>query len=124
MTNTNRLVWAEIPVSNLETAKTFYEAVLDAEVTISTDMGPAPIGMIAYAGSPNASAHLYEGKPSASGTGNTVHLAVAEPLDAVMEKVTAAGGAVKSPAIPIPVGTFFYAEDPDGNSVGLFNVAA
>ena len=40
-----------------------------------------------------------------------------------MERVKQAGGTVVSPIIQIPPGRFFYATDPDGNSIGLFEVA-
>ena len=68
----------------------------------------------------SVSGHLYPGKPAAAGTGATVHLAVAAPLEAAMERVTAHGGQVVSPIISIPAGRFVYCVDPDGNSFGLF----
>jgi hypothetical protein len=40
-----------------------------------------------------------------------------------MGRVKASGGEVLSPTIDIPAGSFFYATDPDGNSIGLFTAA-
>ena len=40
-----------------------------------------------------------------------------------LARVAEAGGTVISPAIEIPAGRFFYATDPDGNSIGLFEAA-
>ncbi|ATF18558.1 VOC family protein [Phaeobacter gallaeciensis] len=37
-----------------------------------------------------------------------------------MTRVTKAGGQVISEAITLPGGQFFYAKDPDGNSVGFY----
>ena len=67
--------------------------------------------------------HLYPGTP-APGTGPTVHLAIAGTVDPAMTRCTAGGGAIVSPVITIPPGRFCYATDPDGNSIGLFEVAA
>lgn len=36
------------------------------------------------------------------------------------KRVTDAGGKVVSDTIDIPPGQFFYATDPDGNSLGFF----
>ena len=52
--------------------------------------------------------------------GPTIHLAVAEPIEEAMERVTENGGKVVSPVIQIPAGRFAYCLDPDGNSFGLF----
>jgi predicted enzyme related to lactoylglutathione lyase len=49
----------------------------------------------------------------------TAHVAVTD-LAAAMERVTAGGGRVVSDVVDIPVGSFFYATDTEGNSLGLF----
>ena len=117
------LCWAEIPVTDLEGAKTFYEAVLGVELMMQ-DGGPNMMAVLPTAGGDGFSAHLYPGKPAPRGTGNTVHLTATDPLETVMERVSKAGGEVVSPAIDIPAGRFFYALDPDGNSIGFFNLKA
>jgi uncharacterized protein len=116
------LCWAEIPVTNLEAGKAFYENVLKVELKMENG-GPNMMAVIPSAND-GFSAHLYPGKPSPRGTGNTVHLTANDPLEAVMERVTKAGGEVVSPSIDIPAGRFFYALDPDGNSIGFFNLKA
>jgi hypothetical protein len=119
--NTNFLVWAEIPVTDFERAIAFYNDVLQIECTINND-GPNPM-----ADFPNtetsSSAHLYPGKPAPEGTGSTVHLRVSGDLNDAMDRVGKAGGQVVSPIITIPPGSFFYALDLDGNSIGLFSLA-
>jgi predicted enzyme related to lactoylglutathione lyase len=111
-------VWFEIPVTDLERARAFYGAVLQNELT-REDYGPNPIATFS-AKDPKNSGHIYPGKPAASGTGGTVHLAIADLEDA-LERVKANGGEVVSPIITIPAGRFAYCLDPDGNSFGLFN---
>jgi predicted enzyme related to lactoylglutathione lyase len=115
----NAAVWFEIPVTDIDRSKRFYETVLQAELALEEG---GPNVMVAFPGASDESVrgHLYPGKPAASGTGITIHLAVAAPLEAAMERVTSAGGTVVSPAIQIPAGSFAYCLDPDGNSFGLF----
>ena len=43
-------------------------------------------------------------------------------VEQAMAACTKGGGAVVSPVITIPPGRFCYATDPDGNSIGLFEV--
>lgn len=117
----NRLVWTEIPTADLVAAKAFYEAVLGVEMTIDED-GPNPLAVFPYPGGTGASGHLYPGTPAKAGEGITAHLAVDDALPAVMDRVRDAGGEVVSETITIPAGSFFYAIDPDGNSVSFFKV--
>ena len=115
----NAVCWAEIPVTDLAKGKAFYDAVLQTELELQ-DGGPNMMAVFPPASGEGISGHLYPGKPAPRGTGNTIHLVAQEPLEIVMERVIAAGGEVLSPALPVPSGHFFYAYDPDGNSVGFF----
>jgi predicted enzyme related to lactoylglutathione lyase len=112
------VAWFEIPVTDMNAAQRFYGAVLQNEMSVE-DAGPNPIAMFA-SGEPGASGHVYPGRPATPGTGPTVHLTVAAPLEEGMKRVTDHGGQVVSPAIEIPAGRFAYCLDPDGNSFGLF----
>ena len=116
----HQLVWAEIPVSDLEAARTFYGAVLKTDLTIE-DGGPNSMIMLPTADSNQGiSAHIYPGKPSTDGIGPTVHLLAPDNLEATADRIVEAGGKVLSPAIDIPSGSFIYSTDPDGNSIGWF----
>tara|TARA_A100001391_G_scaffold41630_1_gene23913 strand:+ start:112 stop:498 length:387 start_codon:yes stop_codon:yes gene_type:complete len=117
------VVWSEIPVSDLEKGMKFYAAItgmaLEKETSgeeVFANFKPAD-PMKGVAG------HLYRGKPAGDGTGPTIHLAAEGTSEEMMERVKQAGGTVVSPIIQIPPGRFFYATDPDGNSIGLFEVA-
>ncbi len=112
------VVWNEIPVSDMEKAVEFYNAVFKWDLTID-NTGPNPM---AYLGGDmnTAGGHLYPGKPASKGNGPTVHIAVPDTLDAAVARCKQAGGTVLSDAIEIPVGSFAYIIDPDGNSLGLF----
>jgi predicted enzyme related to lactoylglutathione lyase len=116
----NRVVWAEIPVSDLEAARTFYGTVLKTELTINSE-GPNPMVDLPIDDmSKGVSAHLYPGKPAPGGIGPTIHLLAPDSLEATADRIVEAGGKVLSPAIDIPAGSFIYTLDPDGNSIGWF----
>jgi predicted enzyme related to lactoylglutathione lyase len=116
------VVWAEIPVTDMEKGMAFYSAVTGADLELDNS-GPNPMAnlkpkdMMAGVGG-----HLYPGKPAANGEGPTIHLVAEGKLEDSIERVKAAGGQVVSPPITIPPGRFFYAIDPFGNSVGFFEV--
>ena len=110
-------IWFEIPVTDMERARAFYGAVLQNELSLNED-GPNPMAMFAAKDRGSVAGHVYPGKPAAAGT--TIHLAIAAPIEAAMERVTGNGGQVVSPVIEIPAGRFAYCLDPDGNSFGLF----
>lgn len=115
---TRASAWFEIPVKDLDLARAFYGAVLQCEIPL-VEGGPNPIAIFPSQDE-KAAGHLYPGKPAGDGTGITVHLFVADPLESAMERVTEHGGKVVSPIIAVPAGRFVYCLDPDGNSFGLF----
>ncbi len=112
-------VWFEIPVTDMARAKKFYAAVTGNELR-DQEGGPNPMSVFRCAAEPGVSGHIYPGKPAAGGSGPTIHLAVAAPLEDAMQRVKDNGGKVLSPAIEIPAGRFAYCTDPDGNSFGIF----
>lgn len=114
----NSAVWFEIPVTDMARSKAFYAAVLTTE--LADQDGPNPMAVFPSLDDGSVSGHLYPGKPSEPGRGPTIHLAVPEPLEDAMKRVSESGGQVVSPVISIPAGRFAYCLDPDGNSIGLF----
>ena len=114
----NAAVWFEIPVTDMKRSMAFYGSVLGNELRLD-ETGPNPMAIFPAATENAVAGHLYPGKP-AQGSGPTIHLAVAAPLEAAMQRVTDNGGKVVSPVITIPAGSFAYCADPDGNSFGLF----
>ncbi|MEM1366098.1 MAG: VOC family protein [Pseudomonadota bacterium] len=114
------VVWAEIAVTDLEKAKTFYGAVLERELQIIVG-GANHMVPLSDMNDPQTSAHLYPGTPSHDG--NVIHILAPAALEATMDRVVDAGGKVESDPIPVPVGRFFYARDLDGNCIGFFEAA-
>lgn len=114
------VVWAEIPVSDMDKGKAFYSEILQVNL-VDENLGPNPMAMFNCEDpSTGTAGHIYPGKPAGDGTGPTVSLAVSEDLGKAMSRVEPAGGKVLSPIIEIPAGRFFYCTDPDGNSLSLF----
>jgi predicted enzyme related to lactoylglutathione lyase len=122
-TSTQAVEWAEIPVTDLGRAMTFYETLTGNPLTLD-ESGPNPMAMFAFDQGSATGGHLYPGKPAPAGTGPTIHLAVAGTVEDAAERCVAAGGTLVGPVIEIPVGRFQYATDLDGNSLGLFKRAS
>ncbi len=118
----NPVVWTEIPVRDLTAAHRFYETVLGLEMNRCTMDGFEMVDFKAASQS-GVAGHLYVGEPAPKGSGPTVHLAIPDRVEAALERAVAAGGKIASPVITIPPGRFAKIEDPDGNSIGLFEPA-
>lgn len=118
MPSQHALVWAELPVRDLDKATAFYAATTGGTLVREED-GPNPIAMFQTPDN-GVSLHLYPGEPAEDGRGPTLHLSSAGTLEETLERVKQAGGEVISPIIDIPPGRFFYIKDPDGNSIGFF----
>ena len=117
----NAAVWFEIPVADLEAGKRFYNAILETEL-VDMDMGPQTVAIFPCKDPKSGVAgHLYAGKPNETGSGNTIHLATPNTLESAMDRVVEQGGKVVSDIVTIDAGRFVYCQDPDGNSIGLFN---
>ncbi len=118
----NTAVWFELPVRDMSKAIAFYNAVLDAGLTLDAS-GPNPMAIFPTKDGmegPGVSGHLYPGTPARDGGGPTIHLAVPGRLEEALARCTAAGGEILGPVLDAPAGRFAYARDPDGNSIGLY----
>ncbi len=126
MTHTpqNAVAWMEIPVSDIDAGMAFYSKVFDYDMS-KDESGPNPMAMLPIKDmTSGVSGHLYPGTPAKDGNGPTIHLYVPDSLEATAERCAAAGGTIKSDPITIPPGRFQYVQDPDGNSLGLFEPGA
>ncbi|MDD9922622.1 MAG: VOC family protein [Boseongicola sp.] len=118
----NSVAWMEIPVRDIDHGIAFYKAVFDYDLT-KDETGPNPRAM--FPNQPGSvSGHIYPGEPARPGEGPTIHLNVPDTLEATAERVAKSGGTVVSDPIPLPMGRFQYVMDPDGNSLGLFELNA
>lgn len=125
MSNTPKhsVCWAEIPVLNLEDGLKFYAQTLDVKLEIS-EFGGGQIIFLPMETPQEVAGHIYQGKPAPAGTGPTVHLRVNDKLEDTSARAVTAGATLVGEPVTIPAGRFQYIEDPDGNSIGLFEVAS
>lgn len=117
--STAQVVFTEIPAADPDRACKFYETLLQGRL-VRDDNGPNPIWMLPRSEHGHSAGHVYPGQPASDGNGMTAHFAVDGALSDAMERVRRGGGEVVSDVIDIPIGSFFYARDSEGNSLGLF----
>jgi len=121
--NTNSLNWFEIPATDLERAKNFYETILDIQMDPMQEMmGMKMISFPNDPGNGKASGALAQSenhKPSMEGS--IIYLNADPMIQTVLDKVEAAGGKVTMPRMEISpeIGCMAFIIDTEGNNVGL-----
>jgi len=114
-----QIVFTEIPVSDAARARRFYETLLET-VLVEDRTGPNPVWLFPGGEGGAPMGHLYPGTPAQDGAGMTAHFAVTDTLSDAMQRVKDGGGEIVSDIVKIYAGSFFYAKDSEGNSLGLF----
>jgi uncharacterized protein len=118
MNNNRPLNWFEIPALDLSRASLFYERILGVSLKVE---GPLAVFPYDRAGGATGGCVMQAPgyRPSAEGT--VVYLHAGTSLDAVLERVSAAGGSIALPktALPPGMGSFAHIVDTEGNRVGL-----
>lgn len=123
----NAVSWFEIPVSDFERAKAFYQTIFEYEMP-EMAAGPVRMGILLHdrdgGGIGGAICHGQGYKP-AGPDGPKVYLNGGSDLNAVLNRVNGAGGQVVLPktAIGPDMGHFAYFSDTEGNVVGLFSMS-
>ena len=121
----NIIVWADIPVADLDRASQFYSHVLQIPINrvpgmdgIALPGAPSGAGVTAPQ-VPVVAFDLMVGKPSLEGV--TVYLGVADDYETFLARVREAGGEVlQEPQDMGPmVGILAYIKDTEGNRIGL-----
>ncbi len=119
----NIISWFEIPVSDIDRAKNFYETIFDFELELmelgeSFKMAVFPGGQSVVGGALVWNEDWY--KPSNS-YGPLIHLNANPDLQTVQDKIERAGGKVTIPKRGIGPGRGFMAvfEDSEGNRIAL-----
>jgi uncharacterized protein len=118
----NKIInWFEIPATDLNRARAFYEQILALTLNRS-DMGPQSLAVFPYDRDNATGGTLITGpgfNPSTDGA--VVYLHASESLDAVLARIVPAGGRILLPRTELPPGMGAYAHflDTEGNRVGL-----
>lgn len=121
----NALNWFEIPVRDIDRAQHFYETLLGAALRRET-IGAMTLAVFGYDdGGAGGCLMAGPGTPEPRADGTMVYLKAAPSLDAVLDRVTRAGGRIATPAVRLPgdMGAFAHVVDTEGNRVGLHALA-
>jgi predicted enzyme related to lactoylglutathione lyase len=122
----NTIVWADIPVADMDRARAFYAAVLEGEVPL---MDGANGDVALLPGDPTSgevSGDLVRGEnqnPGANGV--TIYLDSKGDPEGMIERAVAAGGAVLMPVASMGdmVGSIGIFQDSEGNRIGVHKPA-
>ena len=120
---TNSINWFEIPVTDFDRAKKFYETIYDAEIMEMPfpigRYGMLPCDMENGVGGGIAQGQGYE--PSTKGA--LIYLNGGEDLNIPLAKVEAAGGSIVLPKTSIGGNGFMaYIIDTEGNKIALHSM--
>jgi len=122
---TNVLNWFEIPVSDTERAKTFYESILDIEMIKRTDGNDEAVFFPFNPNVIQATSGRITGvlskteRNSPSGNGTLVYINASPGIQTVLDKVEQAGGKIIATKTQIPAGFIAIIIDTEGNKIGL-----
>ena len=116
----NTIVWADIPVTDMDRARAFYAAVLEAEIPLmdgaNGDVALLPMEQGTVSGD------LARGENQKPGLGGcTIYLNSKGDPEGMIERAVAAGGAVLMPVTSMGdmVGFIGFFEDSEGNRIGV-----
>ncbi len=123
--STNVLTWFEIPVTEIDRAKTFYETIFDIKMVKRADGNDESVFFphdpnVIQATSGRVTGVLSKTeRNSPASHGTMVYINASPDLQTVVDKVEQAGGKVIVPRMQIPAGFIAVIIDSEGNKVGL-----
>jgi predicted enzyme related to lactoylglutathione lyase len=116
--------WFEIPVSDFQRGKAFYEKLFNTTLAPMENMGMKSAFFPADLENNEIGGCIVEGQgyePSSSGA--LVYLNGGDDLDTMLSRVEKAGGKILVPKTAIPPHGFMaHFEDSEGNKVGLHSM--
>lgn len=117
------LNWFEIPVSDFNRAKAFYEAVLGHAIQ-PMEMGPTMMGFLSSDQNAVGGAIVQGEGCTPSATGTMVYLNGGDDLAPMLARAASAGGTVVVPKTEIGNGFGYFAHfmDTEGNKIGLHSM--
>lgn len=118
----NALNWFEIPVSDIERAKKFYNRIFEIELIPMEAMEGFQMGM--FPAEDGVSGGIIQGEGYQPSTeGSLIYLNAGDDLNHVLNRVEAAGGQVVMSKTDIGENGFMaYFIDSEGNRVGLHSM--
>lgn len=118
----NAITWFEIPITNVQRAKAFYETIFDFEMTeIEIDKGFIMVLFPVEAGTVGGVLCKNEKFYTPAQTGNILYLNANPEMQIVLDKVEPAGGKISRQKTRISDDFGFMAliEDTEGNRIAL-----
>lgn len=123
--HTNVVTWFEIPATDLQRAREFYETILDIEMVNRNDGNEEGVFFphdpnVVQATSGRVTGVLSKSNrnsPSANGT--MIYINASPSLQTVLDRVEKAGGKIIAGKTRIPAGFIAVIIDSEGNKVGL-----
>ena len=122
---TNIVTWFEIPVTDTQRAKKFYEAILDIEMENRKDgenesvFFPYEPNVIQATSGRVTGVLSKSDKNSPSAKGTMIYINASPSIDTVLDKVEKAGGKIIVQKTKIPPGYIAAIIDSEGNKIGL-----
>lgn len=127
---TNVLTWFEIPVSDIDRAKKFYETILDIEMIKRGDgedegvFFPFDPNVVQATSGRVTGVLAKSNKNRPSGEGTVIYINASPSIQTVLDKVVSAGGKIIEPKQLFgPVGFIATILDSEGNKIGLHSEA-
>ncbi|MFT4153494.1 VOC family protein [Parafilimonas sp.] len=123
---TNVITWFEIPVSDIDRAKKFYETILDIEMVKRADGNDEAVFFPFNPGVVQATSGRVTGilsktaRNNPSGNGTVVYINASPYIQTVLDKVEQTGGKIIAPKMQIPAGFIAIIIDTEGNKIGLY----
>ena len=116
----NPVGWFEIPTTDLDRAKKFYEAVLDVQLTLTT-LGPVEMAWFPMSEDGiGASGTLVKSEEYTPSRDGILIYFTAPDIEGTLAKVNANGGKTLTPKTSIgEYGFYAFFEDSEGNRLGL-----
>lgn len=121
---TKPISWFEIPVTDFDRARTFYETVF-AVTLHCADMAPMKLGVFPYDRETQTGGCIQVGPGAVpSPDGVRIYLDASPSIDEVLLRVPEAGGSVALEKTALPPGMGFFAHifDTEGNRVGVHSL--
>jgi predicted enzyme related to lactoylglutathione lyase len=112
--------WFEIPVSDFDRARKFYETIFDIEMTVTEMQGYKMAFFPNFEGRISGAICYGEGYIP-SGAGSLLYLNANPDVNLVLDRATAAGGRIIVPKTMVSADSGFYAflVDTEGNRIAL-----
>jgi predicted enzyme related to lactoylglutathione lyase len=117
----NIIVWADIPVLDMERARAFYSAVLQLPVELMPGMDSVALPDAGDRDSVAFDLVKHESAVPGSGSGPTVYLGANGDVQGMADRIVAAGGTILQPPTDMGemVGIVGFFLDTEGNRLGI-----